>query len=373
MCTCIALPLQTVGVTLCQERMHRGIPKPRSRSSLRIGLPRNEKFGKESLFYATFAVVWATWAEWNARVRGGPKEWIITEVKRLIYQWAGKNYTNVSEKEDMEIERQLKILNKPPIKTIIMEPSYFVREENISKISSSSTKDSSVQINELHKEIMCPERTVHIRRTTKRELIFSSLIKRRRKTYSSNPMYHHYVSVETPYNEKKEYYGAKSSFGIHNPYVTRNQFSTSQMWIQNGPRDIINSTETGWAADGYKNTGCFNMFFPGFMQDKKSQNWWYYMGNDDKTPIGYWPKELFTYLPYGALVRFGGVAGAELNVPSPPMGNGHLPTDAYIMKETGFIRYLQILEENGGTSYFGNSAVNMYNSMIFGGPSGNCL
>ncbi|KAI3893423.1 hypothetical protein MKW92_045379 [Papaver armeniacum] len=123
------------------------------------------------------------------------------------------------------------------------------------------------------------------------------------------------------------------------------------------------------------------------------------MGNDDKTPIGYWPKELFTHLPYGALVRFGGVAGAELDVPSPPMGNGHLPTNAYIMEETGFMRYLQILDENGGTSYFGNSAVikkdldtrsdcydiifrkygfrkrrkHGYNSMIFGGPGGNCF
>ncbi|RZC76501.1 hypothetical protein C5167_000617 [Papaver somniferum] len=391
---------------------------------------------------------------------------------------AGENYTNVSEEENMEIEKQLKVLNKPPIKTIItktggvfdcidvykqpafdnpllkdhkiqMKPSYFIREENISKIDASVRKASSIKINELHKEIMCPAGTVPIRRTTKRELIFSNLLKRSKRNqtdgYPHNHMYHHYVTVETPYDEKNEYYGAKSSFGIHKPSVTSNQFSTSQMWIQNGPRDQTNSIEIGWAvfpelfgddatrtfgywtADGYKNTGCFNMLCPGFVQvhtripfgtnlnnpvpgignevffwvfrDKKSHNWWYYMGNDDSTPIGYWPQELFPHLPYGALVKFGGIADAMLNAPSPPMGNGNLPTDAYIMEQTGFMRYLQILEENGGTSYFGNSAVPKkdldtrsdcydvvfrkygawrrrklgYNSMIFGGPGGYCI
>ncbi|KAI3849952.1 hypothetical protein MKW98_026866 [Papaver atlanticum] len=307
----------------------------------------------------------------------------------------------------MEIEKQLKILNKPPVKTIMtktgdvfdcidvykqpsfdhpllkdhkiqMKPSYFNREENISKIDASVRKASSIKINELHKEIVCPAGTVPIRRTTKPELIFSNLLKRSKQNqtdgYPHSHMYHHYVTVETPYNEKNEYYGAKVSFGIHKPSVTSNQFSTSQMWIQNGPRDQTNSIETGWAvfpelfgddatrtfgywtADGYKNTGCFNMLCPGFVQVHtripfgtslnnpvpgtgdgvffwvfRSHNWWYYMGNDDSTPIGYWPQELFTHLPYGALVKFGGIAGARLNAPSPPMGNGNLPTDAYVM------------------------------------------
>ncbi|KAI3949826.1 hypothetical protein MKW92_046220, partial [Papaver armeniacum] len=133
--------------------------------------------------------------------------------------------------------------------------------------------------------------------------------------------------------------------------------------------------------------------------DEKSHNWWYYIGNGDETPIGYWPKEIFTHLPYATLIKFGGIAGANQHVPSPPMGNGILPTDAYIMEQTGFMRYLQILGEKGDTHYFGNSAVTKkdletrsncydvmfrkygawkrrehgYNSMIFGGPGGNCI
>ncbi|KAI3861114.1 hypothetical protein MKX03_023657 [Papaver bracteatum] len=390
----------------------------------------------------------------------------------------GENYTSISEEAIMHIERQLKILNKPPIKTIItkmgdvldcidvykqpafdhpslkdhkiqMKPSYFISNENISKTDSSVVKATSAWINEIYKDIVCPYGTVPIRRTTKRDLIFSNLLKMSRQNqtniYPHSSMYHHYVSVETPYEEKNEYYGAKASFGIHKPFVTPRQFSTSQMWLQNGPPDQTNSIETGWAvfpelfgddatrtfgywtADGYKNTGCFNMLCPGFVQvhtripfgttlnnhepdsadeiffwvfrDEKSHNWWYYMGNDDQTPIGYWPKEIFTHLPYAALIKFGGIAGARLHVPSPPMGNGILPTDAYIMERTGFMRYLQILGENGGTHYFGNSAVTKkdlntrsdcydimfrkysarkrskhgYNSMIFGGPGGNCI
>ncbi|RZC83750.1 hypothetical protein C5167_046535 [Papaver somniferum] len=335
---------------------------------------------------------------------------------------------------------------------IQMKPSYFIRKENINKIDPSSTKASSAQINELHKDIVCPTGTVPIRRITKRDLIFSNLLKMSRKNqtngYPRISTYHHYVSVETPYDEKNEYYGAKASFGIHKPFATPHQFSTSQMWLQNGPQDQTNSIETGWAvfpelfgdvaprtfgywtADGYKDTGCFNMLCPGFVQvhttipfgtilnntvpgsgeevkeiffwvhrDKESQNWWYYMGNDDETPIGYWPKEIFTHLPYASLIKFGGIAGAKIHVPSPPMGNGILPTDDYDMERTGFMRYLQILGEKGETHYFGNSAVTRkdltrpdcydvifrkygaakrrkhgYNSMIFGGPGGgNCI
>ncbi|MCL7028679.1 hypothetical protein MKW94_010915 [Papaver nudicaule] len=390
---------------------------------------------------------------------------------------AGENHITVNEEENLEIERQLRILNKPPFKTIItkmgdtidcvdiykqaafdhpllkdhkiqMEPSYFNRDENISKIDSSATKVSRVLISKFQEDIFCPAGTVPIRRTEKRDLIFFNMLKKSKKNYTNeypkSPMYHHFVSAETA-GEKNGYYGAKAMFGIHSPSATPEQFSTSQMWIQNGPSGELNSIETGWAvypelfkdhatrsfsywtADGYKNTGCFNMLCPGFIQvhpnisfgtvlnpitstgpremffsvyrDKKTHNWWYYIGKDDEMPIGYWPKELFSHLKSASIVRFGGVAGAKPNERSPPMGNGNLPTEDYKIHKTGHMRYLQALDEDGHTHYFGSSTIikkdldtktdcydiifhktkfgkrkkHGYNSMIFGGPGGNCI
>ncbi|KAI3831375.1 hypothetical protein MKW92_049715 [Papaver armeniacum] len=329
---------------------------------------------------------------------------------------------------------------------IKMEPSYSIRKENISKIDSSTTKVSSEQINDLGKEIMCPVGTVPIRRTTKRELIFSHLQRKSKQNHTNDgslrSMYHHYVFVETPLDTPAIYHGAIASFGIHTPFVTPDQYSTSQMWIQNGVAEATNSIECGWAvypelfgdhatrffthwtADGYKSTGCFNTLCTGFVQigsqilfgavlnpqtaygtevvlsvvmDEDTRDWWIYIGDDRRAPIGYWPSEIFSYLPAASLIRFGGIAGARPNTPSPPMGNGNLPTKDYKMESTGFMRLLRVVEANGDTSYFGNSEVTQkdtsddcydiifrkygfwerrkygYNSMIYGGPGGNCL
>ncbi|KAI3965118.1 hypothetical protein MKX01_014049 [Papaver californicum] len=43
-----------------------------------------------------------------------------------------------------------------------------------------------------------------------------------------------------------QYDGAMASFRIYNPYVNLNQYSTSQMWNQNGASDSTNNIEAGW-------------------------------------------------------------------------------------------------------------------------------
>ncbi|XP_026377877.1 uncharacterized protein LOC113272219 [Papaver somniferum] len=120
--------------------------------------------------------------------------------------------------------------------------------------------------------------------------------------------------------------------GAHNPSVTPEQFSTSQLWIQNGPKEQINSIETGWAAP-------------------ISGNWWLRFRRE---VIGYWPKDLFTHLAHNAsIIRYGGIAGAVSKSPSPPMGNGQLPIykDSDIEK-SGFMREMKVYNETGDTVYF---------------------
>lgn len=47
-------------------------------------------------------------------------------------------------------------------------------------------------------------------------------------------------------------------------------------------------------------------------------------------PVGYWPKKLFPYLRDGTQgVAWGGIAQADKNKISSPMGNGHFPDGNY--------------------------------------------
>ncbi|KAG7643532.1 Neprosin [Arabidopsis suecica] len=187
----------------------------------------------------------------------------------------------------------------------------------------------------------------------------------------------HFATIETVL-DGSIYRGAESMISIHNVTVQNNQYSKSQIWLENGPRGELNSIQFGWAvhprlygdtltrltiywtADGYKKTGCYNTNCPGFViisrvpqigiafnessiyggkgsvvirpqlfQDGFSGNW-VLKDTVMNEIVGYWPKELFTHLNKGAsLVRFGGNTFTSPDGISPPMGNGHFPVISY--------------------------------------------
>ncbi|KAI3949968.1 hypothetical protein MKW92_017080 [Papaver armeniacum] len=274
----------------------------------------------------------------------------------------------------------------------------------------------------------CPSKTVPIRRTTKEELInaklLSTWIKRR-----------HYVSAQPVAD--KVYYGGSAKIAVANPSVDQNKFSTGQIWIQNGPAEELNSIEFGWAvypelfgdnearvfglwtADGFKQTGCYNMLCPGFVQvhpeysfgehinagtyggdqrafyfsvhrDPESGNWWFVNGVDN-AKIGYWPKELFTHLEKNAsVIGYGGVAGADLGELTPPMGHGHPPV--FDSQYTCCMLNMKVANDRGDFVDFDTSKVQLNRDtktscydlifpgrdllngiiMFFGGPGGDC-
>ncbi|OMO68487.1 hypothetical protein COLO4_29631 [Corchorus olitorius] len=60
------------------------------------------------------------------------------------------------------------------------------------------------------------------------------------------------------------------------------------------------------------------------------------------TYIGYWPKELLPKLSKGANhVAWGGIAIADKQGNSPPMGSGHMPNDDY--KRCCYFKYIKFL------------------------------
>ncbi|CAN6802455.1 hypothetical protein Bca4012_078192 [Brassica carinata] len=184
---------------------------------------------------------------------------------------------------------------------------------------------------------------------------------------------HHFAAMDA-FADESIYRGAQADISIHNLTLQNNQYSKSQIWLENGPPGELNSIQVGWAVhprvygdsatrltiywtgDGYKKTGCYNTECPGFIIITRKpsigsifkQSSVYgdkpvtftpqvvqgFFGNwaltvDDEI-IGYWPGELFTHLNKGASrVRFGGNTFISPDGISPPMGNGHDPIYDY--------------------------------------------
>ncbi|KAJ9681477.1 hypothetical protein PVL29_020376 [Vitis rotundifolia] len=219
---------------------------------------------------------------------------------------------SISREEDLELERQLKILNKPGVKTIKTDNGEIFNCVDIHKQPSLDhplLKNHEVQMTFNHprksvkekkspsvlgKGIGCPIGTVPIRRTKKEDLIraqaFSKLRTRRyadaknshpleeeSNVFRSAKIYTNALSLE-------RYYGIESYFNVYNPTLSSpDQSSTTLIyvaggldeakcdisvgWTVNEPRYGDNQTHlfTYWTADGGATTGCYDLLCPGFI------------------------------------------------------------------------------------------------------------
>ncbi|CAJ2653096.1 unnamed protein product [Trifolium pratense] len=229
-----------------------------------------------------------------------------------------------SVKENLDIERELKLINKTPVKSIHTKYGYIVdcidinkqpafdhpllknhklqRKPNFAnKIKKDNVMKSSTSeaIFGLDEKDQCPSGSVPIRRTNKNELI-------RAKSYFSNvllqnsPGFH--VAQVTLRTVPKyfSYYGVGGTSSIYNLKVEKDQSSTAMMWVIKGHMDNLNLIGVGWhvapyiyeddathlftvwTTDNFKNTGCFNLLCSGFVQTNKKI---YLGGRFDNTSI----------------------------------------------------------------------------------------
>ncbi|KAI3917706.1 hypothetical protein MKW98_021468 [Papaver atlanticum] len=308
----------------------------------------------------------------------------------------------------MELEKKLKILNKPPVKSIQNEfgdtcdciniykqPAFDHPLLRNHKIQMKPNVIQGEQFEEPISNMVSSVVRPKIDGTTKEELVnainLSNWIKRR-----------HYVSAQ-PFAEKV-YYGGRAKISIANPTVDPDKFSTSQIWIQNGPTEELNSIEFGWAVHpqlfGDNKTRVFGLWTVRFVQIhpeytfgeelrastygegqrvfdfsvhrySESGNWWFINGKDNAR-IGYWPKEIFTHLSKNAsVIGYGGVAGANLGEPTPPMGYGYFPNI-----NSTYTCCMVHLDHDTKTScydliFFGRYIFHGI-MMFFGGPGGDC-
>ncbi|XP_066335479.1 protein neprosin-like [Miscanthus floridulus] len=168
-------------------------------------------------------------------------------------------------------------------------------------------------------------------------------------------------------------YGSEAEFSVYEPSVGETQaprFSSAFLAVQNGEPPTYSMIMVGWDVNPQfygddhahfeivwvdKGKTCANLGCPGFVQqskqvfpglkitpvstvggqqsylhvkvfkDQKTGNWWLIYG-DGHHPVGYWPKELFTYMADAAdVVSWFGMVAAARGEPTPPMGSGQSP------------------------------------------------
>ncbi|XP_031372481.1 uncharacterized protein LOC116187713 [Punica granatum] len=243
----------------------------------------------------------------------------------------------------------------------------------------------------------CPEGTVPIRRTTEKDVLRASSIRRfgrkRRRSVrrdSSGSGHEHAVA----FVNGDQYYGAKASINVWAPRVTEQyEFSLSQIWVISGSfGNDLNTIEAGWqvspqlygdnnprfftywTTDAYQTTGCYNLFCSGFVQtnrriaigaaisprssyngrqfdisvmiwkDPKHGHWWLQFGSG--LLVGYWPAFIFSHLRNHAnMIQFG---GEIVNFRSrgihtaTQMGSGHFSGEGF--RKASYFRNLQVVD-----------------------------
>ncbi|KAI3920900.1 hypothetical protein MKW98_015888 [Papaver atlanticum] len=319
----------------------------------------------------------------------------------IILVEGGRAITSrLSWEEDLEFERQLNILNKPPIKTMhtrrgaIYDCIEFYKQpafdHPLLKNHEIPKKDETASPR-LHTTLMmsqieeCPKGTVPIRRTTKEDLSRAKYL-----SSTSNAPGDEYRAGISLQIEGERFFGASGVANIWHPNVNPDQFSGAETALRAGPEEQINEIRFGWTvnpqlygynltsmfaywtSDGGKTTGCYNTRCPGFVQvdpqvtpdmyiektsvlggptygihtniimDRETEHWWLIL--EDKIKIGYWPKELFQRFNLGAeYIYWGGhVKSGKDGIPE--MGSGNLPDR--IPEHTGYYSDLEYQDKD---------------------------
>ncbi|XP_062075962.1 protein neprosin-like [Humulus lupulus] len=213
----------------------------------------------------------------------------------------------------MEFDKQLSLINKPPLKsfqthhgdiidcidiykqlafnhpllknhTIQMKPQTIPKEKRSRKASNTLYKSS----NYMPKNIKCPVGSVPIKRATRKDLLMAESVKSMGLNHQTRSNQHsnmvdpkgHYFAV---LQYRNQVYGASSRINIWQPNILDDQFSIGTTWVVTGPKEDTNSIQAGWAVhtllspneavlytywtgDGYQRTGCYNVLCPGFVQ-----------------------------------------------------------------------------------------------------------
>ncbi|KAI3956134.1 hypothetical protein MKW98_027448 [Papaver atlanticum] len=281
----------------------------------------------------------------------------------------------LSAEEELDLQRQLTILNKPPVTTIhapwgdIYDCIEFYKQPMRQEIVSTRSHLLEMLMNQVHE---CPKGTVPIRRTTRKDLI-------KAKYLSPNDEPDKQYRAGISYKAKgigESIYGASAIFNVWTPNVTQDQFSSTEIAVQSGSPEELNVIKYGWTVDqqlygdivtrgfaywtgdGGRNTGCYNTLCSGFSSiicgtqitleasiylDRQSGKCYLTLLNSIQ--IGYWPIELFpAFAPGATYIYWGGRVKTGKNGITPPMGSGRMPNEYPAC--SGFFQHLKYIDTN---------------------------
>jgi hypothetical protein len=230
--------------------------------------------------------------------------------------------------------------------------------------------------------------------------------------------------------------GGHSFLNLWKPAIGANQiFSLSQHWYTGGSGNGLQTAEVGWqvypqfygnsnpvffiywTADGYNNTGCYNLTCSAFVQTNNSWaiggaipqpystlngaqyslevsfylsggRWWLYVkGTQSANAIGYYPVSIYNngaMAGHASGIDYGGETVGTTSFP--PMGSGQFANQGF--GKAAYQRQIYYFPTAGGSAWANLTAsqswpncytaqVNNYGSpwnesLWFGGPGGNC-
>jgi hypothetical protein len=211
----------------------------------------------------------------------------------------------------------------------------------------------------------------------------------------ADSLLHRYVCA----SQQGPFQGGGSWLAVWQPKTADDQFSLSQQWFLGGSGRGLQTIEAGWqvypdkyghnrpvlftywTADGYGQTGCYNLEGPGFVQtsdryvlggalddisirggpqvgfglswhrDPATGHWWLYIDDGDgPTALGYFPRELFGNGPLsrqaGRAVFGGEVTGLPTSL---EMGSGAAAAQGY--PKAAFQKEIFVNPAAGGTHW----------------------
>ncbi|KAJ8448668.1 hypothetical protein Cgig2_010555 [Carnegiea gigantea] len=221
---------------------------------------------------------------------------------------------SLSGEEDLELEGQLKVLNKPPLLSsegkdgdfidcidIYKQPAFdhpLLKNHTLQMRPSAlpegskfkGDQDSRKPNDQFQRKFWnCPPGAVPFRRTRKEDLIRAKAALNFIRQTPINPtitpssdIHYAVVSAKDP---SQNFYGAKTSISVYNlSRIEAPQISQALLWIGTAVDGPYNSLEYGWTvnptlygdsqprtysywtADGTKSTGCYNALCPGYVQ-----------------------------------------------------------------------------------------------------------
>ncbi|XP_077251418.1 protein neprosin-like [Tasmannia lanceolata] len=227
----------------------------------------------------------------------------------------GRGSISLSKEEDLEIERQLKIINKPAVKTIkdgygqifscvdinkqpafdhplLMNHKIQMGPGSLPKVIKDKKASSlGVSLKVGLKDGGCPLGTVPIRRITKEELKRAKSSPNIGKGYPSNAQDpsndegKFRFELQSTYKDGGAEFGSRAVLNTWQPKITGNQSSGSLVilrdesppeqtrsihagWlVSNGLyHDFLPHLSTAWTNDNHQKTGCYDSLCPGFVQ-----------------------------------------------------------------------------------------------------------